>query len=270
MEPVESAHRPVLWVDGRIVPADSAVVRSDDSAYAEGRGCYSTVRIAAGRPRFASRHAARLRAGAHELGLGQLDEARVLAALDELSSAAFAGGDGIIRLQASRDATGLRLIGIPRSIGIDPFEWTATLVALPHPGASGTRGLKVTNRLTLALARQAAQSAGADEAILIDAAQQLVEGARSNLFCVLRDGTLATPPIDSGAVAGIARAVCLERLPEIRERMISLAELPHISELIAANAVRGARPITELDGKPVGSGAPGPWSERLADVLTSD
>ncbi len=245
-------------------------MRPDDSAYSEGRGCYSTVRIAAGRPRFASRHIARLQEGARELGLGRVDEERVLAALEELSNAAFADGEGIIRLQASRDATGLRLIGIPRSIGIDSAEWTATLIAPPHAGPSPARGLKVTNRLSLALAAQAAQSAGVDEAILVNAAQELVEGSRSNLFCVLADGTLATPPIDSGAVAGIARAVCLERVPEIVERAISLGELAHVSELIAANAVRGAKPITSIDGKLMGNGRSGPWSERLADVLASD
>ncbi|MFP8881852.1 MAG: aminotransferase class IV [Myxococcota bacterium] len=245
-------------------------MRSDDSAYSEGRGCYSTVRIAAGRPRFVDRHIARLQAGVRELRLGSLDSTRVLAALDDLSGAAFSGGEGIIRLQASRDATGLRLIGIPRDIGIDRAEWTATLVALPHQGASPVDGLKVTNRLTLALAAQTARSAGVDEAILIDSAQQLVEGARTNLFCVLTDGTLATPPIDSGAVAGIARAVCLERISEISERRVSIGDLERGRELIAVNAVRGAKPITALDGKPVGNGAPGPWSERLADALASD
>ena len=109
-----------------------------------------------------------------------------------------------------------------------------------------------------------------DEAILIDSARHLVEGARTNLFCVLTDGTLATPPIDSGAVAGIARAVCLERIPEISERLVSIGDLERGRELIAVNAVRGAKPITALDGKPVGKGAPGPWSERLADALASD
>jgi branched-subunit amino acid aminotransferase/4-amino-4-deoxychorismate lyase len=244
-------------------------VRADDSAYAEGRGCYSTVRIDAGRPRFASRHIARLQAGTRELGLGSLDEARVLAALDELASAAFTDSMGIIRLQASRDATGLRLIGIPRSLGNDPDQWTATRFAVAHPGPSAAHGLKVTNRLTLALAREAAQGAGVDEAILFDIEQRLVEGARSNLFCVLRDGTLATPPIDSGAVDGIARAVCLERLAEIEERTIPVAELARASELIAVNAIRGAKPIITLDGRPVGSGSPGPGCERLADVLAA-
>ena len=49
-----------------------------------------------------------------------------------------------------------------------------------------------------------------------------------------------------------------------------MRDLNRVSELIAVNAVRGAKPITALDDNPVGNGAPGPWSERLADVLAFD
>ncbi|GAG47375.1 unnamed protein product, partial [marine sediment metagenome] len=40
------------------------MVRADDSAFSEGRGCYTSVRIQAGRPRFAERHVQRLQRGA--------------------------------------------------------------------------------------------------------------------------------------------------------------------------------------------------------------
>ncbi len=41
-------------------------------------------------------------------------------------------------------------------------------------------------------------------------------------------------------------------------------------EIIAVNAVRGARPVVELDGAPVADGRPGPWSERFAEALDRD
>lgn len=256
-------------MDGELVDAKRALIRADDSAYSEGRGAFTTVRIAAGRPRFAQRHAVRLQAAARELDLGSLAGERVHAALAELAGAVFGGADGIVRLQISRDASGLRLLGVPRPLGPDREHWRAAVVALPHLGHSTRSGLKVTNRLTLSASRLALPD-GVDEVVLVDERGQLVEGARSNLFCALSDGTLATPPIGRGAVAGIARAVCLERLPEIREREIPLDELRRSRELIATNAVRGARPITRLDGEAVGSGAPGAWSDRLSDVLAID
>ncbi len=128
----------------------------------------------------------------------------------------------------------------------------------------------MTSRLTLALAAEDARNAGVDEAVLLDSSGHLVEGARSNLFVASRDGSLRTPPIASGAVAGIARAVAIERIAEIDESEISRAELLAAAELIAVNAARGARAITRLDGCVVGDGEPGPWFERLARALADD
>ena len=108
------------------------VVRADDSAFSEGRGCYTSVRIQAGRPRFAARHARRLVHGAAELGLGPLEVADVLRALAELAKAAFDDGDGIVRLEASRDGDGkLHLVGVPRALGPDALGVERGARALP-------------------------------------------------------------------------------------------------------------------------------------------
>jgi branched-subunit amino acid aminotransferase/4-amino-4-deoxychorismate lyase len=130
--------------------------------------------------------------------------------------------------------------------------------------------MKVSSRLTLSLAAEDARAAGVDEAVLLDATDHLIEGANSNLFVVSREGAVWTPPIASGAVAGIARTIALERVSEIEQRDIAKPELLDAAELIAVNAVRGARPITRLNDRNVGDGRPGPWSARLADALATD
>ena len=260
----------LCWVDGELVPANRAVVRADDSAFREGRGCLTTLRIAAGQPRFVDRHVKRLQDGAKALRLGEVAEATIRRALTELGEATLPDGEGVIRLQVSRDDDGAtHLIGIARKLGNDPSEWSAIIVALPHDGASLVDGMKVTSRLTLSLAAEDARVAGVDEAVLFDAAGHLIEGARTNLFVAAQDGSLWTPPIASGAVAGIARTLALERIPEIEERDIAKSELLAAQELIAVNAVRGARPITRLNDRKVGEGRPGPWSARLAEVLAT-
>jgi branched-chain amino acid aminotransferase len=259
------------WVDGELLPGNRAVVRADDSAFREGRGCLTTLRIVEGQPRFVDRHIARLQDGAKALRLGEVPEAKFRRAIGDLGKAALPDGEGVIRLQVSRDADGAtHLIGVARKLGKDPSEWWAIIVALPHDGASLADGMKVSSRLTLSLAAEDARAAGADEAVLLNAAGQLIEGANSNLFVVSRTGAVSTPPIASGAVAGIARTVALERIPEIAQRDIAKSELLDAVELIAVNAVRGARPITRLDDRKVGDGRPGPWSVRLADALVTD
>jgi branched-subunit amino acid aminotransferase/4-amino-4-deoxychorismate lyase len=51
---------------------------------------------------------------------------------------------------------------------------------------------------------------------------------------------------------------------------VAAAELGGAHEIIALNAVRGARPITRLEDSRVGDGRAGPWAERLAAVLAHD
>jgi branched-subunit amino acid aminotransferase/4-amino-4-deoxychorismate lyase len=263
--------RRLCWADGELLPIEIPVVRADDSAFAEGRGCYTSVRIAGGRPRFGERHARRLVRGAAELGLGALDPDSVLRALAELAKAAFEDGDGIVRLEASRDGDGrLHLIGVPRALGPERAEWSAVIAPFLHAGRGPRAGVKVTSRLRLALASELAREAGADEALLLEASGWLVEGARSAIVVVPPRGAPCTPPLARGAVASVARAVALERVPELAEADVGRAELAGAREIVALNAVRGARPITRLDARPVGDGRPGPWAARLAAVLAED
>lgn len=248
------------------------MLRADDGAFSEGRGCYTAVRIRGGAPRFAARHAERLARGARALRLGELDTGLVERALRELSSAAFPEGEGIVRLQVSRDGAGrLHLVGVPRGLGDDPPSWTALIASIVHDGGlSLPGGHKLSNRLALSLAAEAAREAGAEEALLLDAAGFLVEGSRSNLLVADADGRLATPPLSRGGVGGIGRQLALERVEGIAERDVSREELREAAEIIAVNAVRGAVPIVRLDGRPVGDGRPGPCAARLAEALDSD
>ena len=259
----------MVWIDGRLEDALRPVVRADDSAWLEGRGAYTSARVDAGRARFAARHARRLARDARALGIGELDTDHALRALDELGRAAFGEGSGVVRLQASRDAAGkLHLVGVPRPLGPERFAWSALVVRLSGPaGPASAAGAKLTSRLAMALACDAARDAGADEALLVDAAGRLIEGARTNAIVVDAAGRLATPPLELGAVAGIAREVLLERIPELALRVVGEPELRRAREIVVANAVRGARAVVRLDGAPVGDGKPGPWARRLDAAL---
>ena len=259
------------WVDGRLLPATAAAVPADDSALLEGRGCYTTARICRGRARWADRHARRLDGDAQRLEIGKVDPERVLQVFDELGRALFAEDEGIIRVQASRNSRGgLRLVGIPRELGPEPDRWTAGIAPLAHEGPTPWSGVKATSRLLFALAAARARERGLDEILLLDSDGYLVEGARSNFVVVGPDGTPATPDLARGGVAGIARGILCERVPELACRDIRGSELGRARELIAVNAVRGARPVVCVDGTGVGDGEPGPWSRRLDEILSAD
>jgi len=235
-----------------------------------GAGCFTTTRATGGRVWQARRHAERLIRDARLLGLGELDSVACLAALAEWAATTSDGSRAIVRIEVRRDENGApALIGSRRAWGDDPPVWRAATAPLAHPGPTPTSHIKSTDRSFYAAALDAARAAGGDDALLFDAAGFLVEGARTNLVVVHADGSLRTPPLARGGVAGIAREVLVAQLPELLEADSSAADVSAARELIAINAVRGARRVTHLDDRPIGCASAGPWSQQLARLLES-
>jgi D-alanine transaminase len=242
-------------------------VSADDVGLLDGLGCYTTSRIDDGRARWSERHCKRLGRDAQTLGLGELDPALAARAFAELGRAAFGAGQGIVRLQAGRADGRLQLIGLPRWVGEEPQSWTAATAPMPHPGRSAFRSVKLSGNPAIAWARRFARESAVNEALMYDADGYLIEGTRSNLFLVSAAGELCVPDLGRGGVRGLARDVILESGALTRIRNVSASEVRAGRELIAVNAIRGARPIIELDGEPVGEGRPGPWAAELDDIL---
>jgi 4-amino-4-deoxychorismate lyase len=278
------------WIDGELICVGTPALRLDDSAFNHGRGCYTTARICSGRPRWPERHAVRLSRDAEQLGIGRLDPALVVRALVETAHAAFgepggeegeerkegkgageankAAKDGIVRVQASRDAAErVHLAAVPRPLGDDPPTWRACTAPFHHEGPMPWGGAKVSNHLLFALASDFARTQEADEALLVDREGYLIEGARSSLVVVDREGRPCLPDLRRGGVAGVARQLLQEELPELAVRNLPAIELLEARELVAVNAVRGARSCVQLDRRNVGNGRVGPWSRRIGALL---
>jgi len=213
------------------------------------------------------RHLSRLIDDARRLGLPTVDEFTVRAGFSELGRAAFGASDGVIRLQHSRAADGRSSwLGIPRRLGDEPSGWMAIRAPVVHEGPRPWSGVKRSGALEYPLARDAARQRGADEALFADEAGRLIEGARSNLFLVLANGAWSTPDLQRGGVTGIARARVLEATDRFSVCDVPFAALTTAREVVAVNAVRGARPIVRLDGAPVGSPR-GPALAMLEELL---
>jgi branched-subunit amino acid aminotransferase/4-amino-4-deoxychorismate lyase len=226
--------------------------------------CYTTGRYVSGRVWLGERVAARLVRDAAALGIGALDEKGVLARLLALGEAAFGDADGVVRLEARAGGV---LVGSTRPLGPEPETWRAIVARAVHPGPGPAPGAKQAEVAALAAARAETQAAGVDEALLFDAAGRLVEGGRTNLALALADGSWVMPPAAAGGVRGVALEAALETGVRLAERALSRAECAAAREIVATNAVRGARPVLALDGAPVGDGRPGRLAAALAAAL---
>lgn len=185
----------------------------------------------------------------------------------------FGDGVGIVRLalRPGPDGRGrTHLVGETRPVGPEARRWRAVRFAEPHPGPGANAGIKCEGVALYARAGEAAARAGADDALLVDAAGYVVEGARTNLFIVRPDGVLVTPPLARGGVAGVAREVVLEQLAEAQEAEILARDLLHARELVLVNAVRGAVHVFVLDAQRLPGGAGTPWTDRMHELLLSD
>lgn len=245
----------VCWLDGRLLASQSAPAPLGSRAAQGSAACYTTAFVQNSRARFEARHARRLCRDARALELGELDPTRVVRALRELAEAAFGAAAGVIRVQASRgDGAEIQLLATPRPVGDDPREWRAIRAGEIHDGGD-PGGPKRSDRPLLARAADAARAAGVEEALLFDAAGFLVEGSRTNLVVVTESGAWVTPALSRGPVAGIAREIALERIPHLVEADVHADALVRAREIVAINAVRGARPIARLDAAAVGDGS---------------
>lgn len=128
--------------------------------------------------------------------------------------------------------------------------------------------IKATTLLANVLLRQEAVDADAAEAILVrdDLA---TEGAASNLF-VITEGVIRTPPKSANLLPGITRDLVLELAEQHdiahREENIPTVDLPSADEIWLTSSTREIIPVTLLDGKPVGSGKPGPIWQRMIQL----
>ncbi|WP_284946402.1 aminotransferase class IV [Acidisoma cladoniae] len=109
-----------------------------------------------------------------------------------------------------------------------------------------------------------AHDAGADNAVLLDAAGLVTEGPGFNVFAV-RNGTVITP--DRGGLEGITRRSVIELCDELglpcEVRPLPVAEFRDADEVFLATTAGGIMPAARLDGRIMGNDRPGPISAQL-------
>jgi branched-chain amino acid aminotransferase len=258
----------VIWIDGRLTADDEAKVSVLDHGVTVGDGVFETMRVYAGRAFAVGRHLDRLVASASTLGLPQPDRHIAARAVAEVV-AANSIGEGRVRVTWTGGVGPLgsrREGGRPTMIAtvgpIEPIPPTTTAVTVPwaRNERSPLVGVKTTSYAENVVALERARSAGATEALLGNTVGDLCEGTGSNVFIVL-GGRLLTPPLSSGCLAGVTRALVLECC-EVTEATVPLDALVDADEVFLTSSTREVQGITGIDDRDL----PGqrPITERCA------
>ena len=268
----------ILWLDGRLVPADEARVSPFDHGLLVGDGVFETLRVYGGVPFAWSRHHQRLVRSAAGLGLSAPGSQELRSAVDDVL-AANGVTEGRVRLT---------ITGGPSPLGSERGDAPPTVIVMSAPAApwpstvdvvivpwsrnerGAVAGLKTTSYAENVRALAYARERDAGEAIFLNTRGEVCEATGSNVF-VIRDGVVLTPPADAGCLLGVTRALVLELCADhgmpAEEAVLGPWALGDADEAFLTSSTREVQPIGRVDGRALRA-APGPTSDKLGALLT--
>ena len=269
-----------VFHNDRLLPLEQVRLSPGQAGLLNGWGLFTTLRIYDGLPFALERHWERL----------VRDAARIQLPVPVTLEAARRHVGEL--LQANQVGTGcLRIYFVYNKIGIwgskEPFPVTDFLMYttdLPqrvgptrlavqehgrhaaHP-LTGTKTISWLNNVWMV---EQAHQRGFEDVILLNERGQVAECTAANVYCV-KDGKVATPPLESGCLAGVSREILLEistpaGLP-IREQALTLDELYAADEVFISSTTRQVQPVSHIENRAF-SQAPGPLTQRYAKLFS--
>ncbi len=265
-----------IVLNGRFVQIDEAAVSPSDRGFQFAESVYEVVRVYHGKPFAMDRHLRRMRVSLEAVNVPS-------DGLDEFAEKAVSllkrngASDALIYMQVT---SGSVLRAHSRPSGLTPTTVAMLLPATPVPPHWLTRGssaitvadqrwamcyIKTTMLFVNTAAKSQAGAAGADDAIFVRDGF-VTEASAANVFAVF-GGVLWTPPKSNYILHGITRELVIEIAGELGmplvEGPISAAKFAQADEIFITGTAQELVPVTQLDGKQVGNGVPGPVWDRL-------
>lgn len=276
-----AAARVVVWIDGALADPATASVHWSDHGLTVGDGVFETIELRGGAPFALTRHLERLSRSATGLGLAPFAPDGIEHAVREVAAA---WGDEPGRLRITLTA-GPGPMGSGRGDGPPTLVVAATSMTIATEPTDvlvvdATRnergalvGLKTTSYAENVVALAAAAQLGCSEALFANTRDELCEGTGTNVVVGI-DGELVTPPLDSGCLAGVTRALLLEALDRagtpVCEATLPMSGLHRADEAFLVSTARHVQPVRRLLDPRRGdldlSPAPGPLTRHAARV----
>ncbi len=274
---------PVIYLNKVMLQATKARVAPVSSAMLYGRGVFTTVAIYKGRPFLWLEHWRRLEYHAERLsvdctGLNGGNVGTAVGKLIAVNQVQNGLARVILLARSGRDVWKPRkegnrktdlLIMTGEAQKVSPAGMSLAVSPYRCNTFSPLVGIRSLNYLEQVLSWEEAQTRDFDEAVMLNERGELVSATMANIFWV-KDGTLHTPALSTGAVAGITRAAIVELaskqfIPMI-EGVYELSDLTEADEIFLTSASLGIAFVNTFDFRQY-SVAAGNICARLSDSL---
>jgi aminodeoxychorismate lyase len=255
---------PVISLNRTMVEATKARVAAVSSATLYGRGVFTTLAVYDSKPFLWSKHWQRLSAHAAKLAVDHSgcteksvgEAVRKLIAVNQVKDGRArvtflsrrSGGSWKPKLASPRKTDLLIMTGDPHrvsqnglSLAVSPYRISTF---------SPLTGIKSLNYLDHVLSKEEARSRDFDEAVVLNERGEIVSATTANIFWA-KNGTVHTPSLASGALAGITRECVIDiagkHFIPVVEGVYEMADLVDADEIFLTSSGIGVAPVTTFD-----------------------
>jgi D-alanine transaminase len=270
-----------VYVNGEFVPENEARVSIFDRGFLFADGVYEVTAVIKGKLVDYPMHMERLKRSLGEMDMSSpLDDDALLAMHRELAKRNNLEEGGIY-MQITRGAAD-RDFTRPENVTSSLVAFTQANNLLNAPGAVtgeraiivpdirwARRDIKTIALLPQTMAKQAAKDAGVSKAWMVGEDGYITEESSASTY-IVKGNVLITRPVSNAILAGITRKAVLALLQQtdvtLDERMFTPEDTYGADEALVTSASSFVMPIIEIDGKTIGTGRPGPVTNRLREL----
>ncbi|WP_422929756.1 branched-chain-amino-acid transaminase [Singulisphaera sp. PoT] len=271
-----------IYIGGKYYDKADAKISVYDHGLLYGDGVFEGIRAYSGRVFRLQQHVDRLYESARsihlEIPISREEMAKAITGtlavnnlVDAYVRVVVTRGAGSLGLDP-RKTTDPQIIVIADAISLYPaelYEHGLKIITAGtqrnHPAALNPR-IKSLNYLNNILAKIEGTNAGCLEALMLNHKGEIAECTGDNIF-VIRKGEVHTPGVDAGILEGITRDAVIELAREagykVVERSMDRHDVYIADEVFLTGTAAEVIPVVECDGRPIGTGKPGPITKDL-------
>lgn len=276
--------QPLMYLNGEVIPVAEARLNVCDHGFLYGDGLFEGIRAYGGRIWKLDEHLERLYKGARVMAFDlplTIDEMRQVTR-DIVRRNGLT--DCYIRLTVTRgvglgldpkNIHGATVAIMPSKLSLYPQQMyddgldvvtVSTRVARPDSWEVRCKSTgKYVNNIN---AKMEANRAGAGEGLMLNMQGYVAEATGDNVF-VISKGRVVTPPASAGILEGITRMVAMEIAESmgygVEESNLTLFDVYTADEALLTGTAAEMIPMVRLDGRPIGTGKPGPITKAFIE-----